>query len=44
MRFAGTTLIRPTAEEGLQRVSVALVFQLRAMDRARKCRDLERDV
>jgi mRNA-degrading endonuclease toxin of MazEF toxin-antitoxin module len=35
MRFAGTTLIRPTAENGLRRVSVALVFQLRAIDRRR---------
>jgi mRNA-degrading endonuclease toxin of MazEF toxin-antitoxin module len=25
MRFAGTTLIRPTAENGLQQASVALV-------------------
>ena len=35
MRFAGTTLIRPTAENGLREVSVALVFQLRAIDRRR---------
>jgi mRNA interferase MazF len=35
MRFAGTTLIRPTAENGLRQVSVALVFQLRAIDRRR---------
>jgi mRNA interferase MazF len=35
MRFAGTTLIRPTAENGLQQASVALVFQLRAIDRRR---------
>ena len=28
MRFAGTTLIRPTAEHGLRQASVALVFQL----------------
>jgi mRNA-degrading endonuclease toxin of MazEF toxin-antitoxin module len=27
MRFAGTTLIRLTAENGLQQASVALVFQ-----------------
>jgi mRNA interferase MazF len=27
MRFAGTVLIRPTAESGLSQVSVALVFQ-----------------
>src|SRR5262247_4285288 len=35
MRFAGTTLIRPTAENGLLQASVALVFQLRAIDRRR---------
>ena len=35
MRFAGTTLIRPTAENGLRQGSVALVFQLRAIDRHR---------
>jgi mRNA interferase MazF len=35
MRFAGTTPIRPTAENGLRQVSVALVFQLRAIDRRR---------
>jgi mRNA interferase MazF len=35
MRFAGTVLIRPTAENGLSQVSVALVFQLRAIDRRR---------
>jgi mRNA interferase MazF len=35
LRFAGTTLIRPTAENGLQQASVALVFQLRAIDRRR---------
>jgi mRNA interferase MazF len=35
MRFAGTTLIRPTAETGLRQTSVALVFQLRAIDRGR---------
>lgn len=35
MRFTGTTLIRPTAENGLRQVSVALVFQLRAIDRRR---------
>ena len=35
MRFAGTTLIRPTAENGLRQASVALVFQLRAIDRGR---------
>jgi len=35
VRFAGTTLVRPTAENGLRQVSVALVFQLRAIDRRR---------
>ena len=35
MRFAGTTLIYPTAENGLQQASVALVFQIRAIDRRR---------
>jgi mRNA interferase MazF len=35
MRFAGTVLIRPTAENGLPQVSVALMFQLRAIDRRR---------
>ena len=35
MRFAGTTLIRPTAENGLRQASVALMFQLRAIDRGR---------
>jgi mRNA interferase MazF len=35
MRFAGTTLIRPMAENGLPQTSVALVFQLRAIDRRR---------
>lgn len=34
-RFAGTTFIRPTPENGLQHESVALVFQLRAIDRRR---------
>ena len=35
VRFAGTTLIQPTAENGLQQASVALVFQLRAIDQRR---------
>ena len=35
MRYSGTTLIRPTAENGLRQASVALVFQLRAIDRRR---------
>jgi mRNA interferase MazF len=35
MRFAATVLIQPTAENGLSQVSVALVFQLRAIDRRR---------
>jgi mRNA interferase MazF len=34
-RFAGTALIHPTLENGLPQVSVALVFQLRAVDRRR---------
>ena len=35
MRFSGTTLIQPTPENGLRQASVALVFQLRAVDRQR---------
>ena len=35
IRFSGTTLIRPTAENGLRQASVALGFQLRAIDRRR---------
>ena len=35
MRFPGTVFIRPTAENGLHQESVALVFQLRAIDRRR---------
>jgi mRNA-degrading endonuclease toxin of MazEF toxin-antitoxin module len=35
MRFPGTTLIQPTSENGLRRASVALGFQLRAIDRNR---------
>ena len=35
MRFAGTTLIHSTAENGLRQASVALVLQLRALDRQR---------
>ena len=35
MRFAGAALIRPTPENGLRQASVALVFQLRAIDRRR---------
>src|SRR5215831_13405780 len=35
MRFAGTTLIYPAAENGLRQASVALVFQIRAIDRRR---------
>ena len=35
MRFSGTTLLRPTAENGLRQASVALVFQLRVIDRRR---------
>ena len=33
MRFAGTTLVRPTSENGLTQESVVLMFQLRAIDR-----------
>jgi mRNA interferase MazF len=35
MRFAGTVPILPTAENGLRQASVALVCQLRAIDRRR---------
>src|SRR5262249_5471816 len=35
MRFCGPALIRPPAENGLRQASVALVFQLRAIDRRR---------
>ena len=35
MRFAGTTRIRPTTANGLRQALVALVFQLRAIDRGR---------
>src|SRR6266850_6641416 len=35
IRFAGTVLIRPTTENGLPQASVALVFQLQAIDRRR---------
>ena len=35
LRFAGTTLIQPTAENRLRQASVALVFQMRAIDRSR---------
>lgn len=35
LRFAGTVLIQPTSENGLRQASVALVFQLRAVDRQR---------
>ena len=34
-RFAGTISIHPTPENGLREESVALVFQLRAIDRRR---------
>ena len=34
-RFAGTITIHPTPENGLREESVALVFQLRAIDRRR---------
>jgi mRNA interferase MazF len=35
LSFAGTTLIRATAQRGLRLDSVALAFQLRAIDRSR---------
>lgn len=35
LRFAGTVRVLPTAENGLRQPSVALVFQLRAVDRRR---------
>jgi mRNA interferase MazF len=35
LRFAGTLLIQPTEENGLRQPSVALVFQIRAVDRRR---------
>jgi mRNA interferase MazF len=35
LRFTGTLLIEPTASNGLSQPSVALVFQLRAVDRRR---------
>ena len=35
VRFAGTTLVRPTSENGLTQESVVLMFQLRAIDRRR---------
>ncbi len=35
LRFAGTSLIRATTENGLRADSVALVFQCRAIDRRR---------
>lgn len=34
-RFPGTVSIAPTAETGLRRPSVALVYQIRALDRKR---------
>ncbi len=35
LRFAGTVLIPPSPENGLRQPSVALVFQMRAIDRRR---------
>jgi mRNA interferase MazF len=35
LRFAGTALIEATSQNGLRKSSVALVFQLRAVDRSR---------
>jgi mRNA interferase MazF len=39
LRFPGTFLVQPTPTNGLRHPSVALVFQLRAVDR-RRLRDL----
>jgi mRNA interferase MazF len=35
VRFPGTVLLQPTTENGLREASVALVFQIRAIDRRR---------
>jgi mRNA interferase MazF len=35
VRFSGTLLIQASAENGLRQASVALVFQMRAVDRRR---------
>jgi len=35
LRFPGTVSVRPTTKNGLHQESVALVFQLRAIDRRR---------
>jgi mRNA interferase MazF len=35
LRFAGTMFIQPTVENGLRQASVALVLQIRAIDRRR---------
>ncbi len=35
LRFPGTASIKPTKESGLRTDSVALVFQIRAIDRSR---------
>ena len=35
LRFPGTLLIQPTPQNGLREPSVALVFQMRAIDRGR---------
>ena len=35
MRFAGTILLQPTVENELRQASVALVLQIRAIDRRR---------
>ena len=34
-RFAGTVTVHPTPENGLRQESIALVFQMRAIDRRR---------
>lgn len=35
LRFPGTLLLQPSADNGLRNASVALIFQLRAVDRSR---------
>ncbi|MEO0348871.1 MAG: type II toxin-antitoxin system PemK/MazF family toxin [Cyanobacteria bacterium P01_A01_bin.15] len=40
MRFSFTVQIEPSAQNGLTKVSVAMVFQLRALDRKRLLRKI----
>lgn len=40
MRFAFTVKIEPSAQNGLTKVSVAMVFQLRSIDRKRLLRKI----